>query len=84
MFSYMLSSFPIHVAANHLCSTTVALLKEPSATQGDVEKIRKLLSTSTRVLANTVDENRRRSATLHVPGEGAQPVASTCAGFALV
>ena len=28
--------------------------------QGDVEKIRKLLSTSARVLANTVDENRRR------------------------
>ena len=31
-----------------------------SAWQGDVEKIRKLLSTSARVLANTVDENRRR------------------------
>ena len=28
--------------------------------QGDVEKIRKLLSTSARVLANTIDENRRR------------------------
>ena len=33
-----------------------------SAWQGNVERIRHLLSTSARVLANTVDENRRRSA----------------------
>ena len=30
------------------------------ALQGDVQKVRKLLATSGRVLANTVDENRRR------------------------
>ena len=60
---HMLSSSSLHYAAGHLCITVAALLRGMSAGQGDVEKIRKLLSTSARVLANTVDENRRRSVT---------------------
>ena len=81
---HMLSRSSLQLAASHLRSTTAALLRGVSAAQGDVEKIRKLLSTSAYVLANTVDENRRRSAP--PPSLRECPTCSkrTRLGFALV
>lgn len=49
----------------HACNNALQpLFEDVLSVQGEEEKIKKLLSTSDRVLANVVDENRRRCGTL--------------------